>query len=418
MATNNTDQQKYLSLEGLKTFWSKIKNYVTIENGKLETELRGGNNKDTLKSLRDSIDSMTGNSGSISTAINTAIGKLDYTDTAAPGEYVSSVSETDGKIAVTRAKLPTYSVTDDSDFVSVAPSTQDGNTVFTISTSNIAKADELTDLTTDVRALDNDENGRVTLLEGKVAALASATHFIGVKTELPTTAANGDICIVGNKEYIYSKPTESATGEWKELGDTTAEQARIGALETTVGAAAQGEGKPATGLVKKVEDLEKAVGGSTVVNSFGGQSGTITVDTAAEGEGKVKFTMDGKKLTATVNIGATADQGSRADSAVQSGEGVDGDHTTTTVEKDINNALKIKVDVATVTNYTTDSTAIPTAGSVMTKINAAITALTAKQTTGTDITKIVTGVTQENGKIDVTSVAFNAITDAEINALS
>ena len=419
MAADNTDQ-KYLSLEGLKTFWSKIKNYVTIENGKLETELRGGNGTDTLKSLRDSIDSMTGDSGSVATAINKAINALDVTDTAAPGEYVSSVSETDGIVKVTRAKLPTYSVTDNSDFVSVASAEENGNTVFTISTSNIAKADELTALTADVRKLDQAETGRVSVLEKKVAALASATHFIGVKTVLPATAANGDICIVGNKEYIYSKPEGSETGEWKELGDTTAEQARIGALETTVGAAAQGE-KPATGLVKKVEDLEKAVGGSTVVNSFGGKSGTITVDTAATGEGNVKFAMDGKKLTATVDIGATATQGDKADSAVQSGSGVDGNHTTTTVEKDVNNALNIKVDVATVdaTGYSdTKSTAIPTAGSVMSKINAAITALTAKQTTGTDITKIVTGVTQENGKIDVTSVAFNAITDAEINALS
>ena len=512
MAENNTDQ-KYLSLEGLKTFWGKIKDHVTTENAKikvsfdpdhkgtwtkfsvddkgrvisvdetalvdrlnkidgatgtvaglgkrldtakkeidalqktvtkldgeasvegsvknqvtaalasakdytdaLETELRGGNNTDTLKSLKDSINAITSDSGSIATAINNAINALDATDTAEDGQYVSSVSETDGKISVTRAKLPTYSVTDDSDFVSVAPSTQDGNTVFTISTSNIAKADELTALKADVRRLDQPTTGRVSVLEGKVAALASATHFIGVKTELPATAANGDICIVGNKEYIYSKPKGSETGEWKELGDTTAEQARIGALETTVGAAAQGE-KPATGLVGEVEALKAAVGGSTVVNSFGGQSGIITVDTAATGEGKVKFTMDGKKLTATVDIGATAAQGSKADSAVQSGKGVAGNHTTTTVEKDENKALNIKVDVATVTDYTTDSTAIPTAGSVMTKINAAITALTAKQTTGTDITKIVTGVTQENGKIDVTSVAFNAITDDEINAL-
>ena len=516
MATNNTDQQKYLSLEGLKTFWGKIKYHVTTENAKikvsvgkngeivdvkvdgtgriltindatlktrldaidgtdgtvagldtrldtaekeidalqttvtkldgdvntdgsvkkqvatalvsantytdaLETELRGGNGKDTLKSLRDSIDSMTGDSGSVATAINNAINALDVTDTAVAGEYVSSVSETDGIVKVTKAKLPTYSVTGDGKFVSVAPSTQDGNTVFTISTSNIAKADDLTALTANVRTLDQAETGRVSVLEKQVAALASATHFIGVKTVLPATAANGDVVIVGEKEYIYSKPEGSETGEWKELGDTTAEQARIGALETTVGSASQGEGKPATGLVKKVEDLAAAVGGSSVVNTFGGQSGTITVDTAAKDEGKVKFTMDGKKLTATVNIGATADQGTKADSAVQSGSGVAGDHTTTTVEKDVNNALKIKVDVATVgaAEYSdTNSTAIPTAGSVMSKINAAITALTAKQTTGTDITKIVTGVTQENGKIDVTSVAFNAITDAEINALS
>lgn len=519
MATNNPDQQKYLSLEGLKTFWGKIKDYVSIENAKikvsfdpdhkgtwtkfsvddkgrvisvdetalvdrlnkidgtagsiagldtrldtaekeidalqttvtkldgeasvegsvknqvtaalasakdytdaLETELRGGNNTYTLKSLKDDITAMSGAGGSISTAINNAIDALDVTDTAEDGQYVSSVSETNGIIAVTRAKLPTYSVNGSSKFITVTPTTlDDGGKSFDITTSDIASETALTKLTTEVRALDDAKNGKVPALEKKVAALASATHFIGVKTELPATAANGDICIVGNKEYIYSKPTESAPGEWKELGDTTAEQARIGALETTVGSASQGEGKPATGLVGKVEALEAAVGGSSVVNTFGGQSGNISVDTAATGEGNVKFTMVDKKLTATVNIGATAEQGTKANSAVQDGNGVAGNHTTTTVEKDINNALNIKVDVATVdaTGYSdTKSTAIPTAGSVMTKINAAITALTAKQTTGTDITKIVTGVTQENGKIDVTSVAFNAITDAEINALS
>ena len=410
MATNNTDQQKYLRLEGLKTFWGKIKDHVTIENNKLKTSLRGGNDTDTLKSLRDSIDSMTGDSGAMNNAIDTAIGKLDVEDSAIDGQYVSSVSETDGKIAVTRVKLPTYSVSENSAFITVTPTPlDDGGKSFAITTSDIASETALTKLTQDVRALDTKDTGRVSKLEKQVAALASATHFRGAveSKESITDPAEGDIVVETKtgKEFIYSNSA------WVELGDTTAEQGRISALETTV----YTEG---TGLVDKVAALETAVGGSTVVNSFGGQSGNISVDTAATGAGKVKFTMVDKKLTATVDIGATATQGAKADSAVQSGKGVAGNHTTTTVEKDENNkALNIKVDVATVTNYTTDSTDIPTAGSVMTKIKNAITALTAKQTTGTDITKIVTGVTQENGKIDVTSVAFNAIADDEINAL-
>lgn len=40
------------------------------------------------------------------TAINTAIADMDLTDTAVDGEYVSSVSQTDGKITVTRKPLP------------------------------------------------------------------------------------------------------------------------------------------------------------------------------------------------------------------------------------------------------------------------------------------------------------------------
>ena len=66
-----------------------------------------------LKALQDQIDSMSGDAGSIATQINNAIDKLDVSDAAVKGQYVSSVSETDGKISVTRAALPDYSETYD-----------------------------------------------------------------------------------------------------------------------------------------------------------------------------------------------------------------------------------------------------------------------------------------------------------------
>lgn len=49
-------------------------------------------------------------STSVATQITNAINALDVTDTAVEGKYVSSVSETDGKITVTRADLPTYTL--------------------------------------------------------------------------------------------------------------------------------------------------------------------------------------------------------------------------------------------------------------------------------------------------------------------
>lgn len=61
-----------------------------------------------LKALQDQIDGMSGDAGSIATQINNAINKLDAPDAAVAGQYVSSVSETDGKISVTRAALPDY----------------------------------------------------------------------------------------------------------------------------------------------------------------------------------------------------------------------------------------------------------------------------------------------------------------------
>lgn len=44
--------------------------------------------------------------------INAKIDTLDYTDTAIVGEYVSAVSENNGIISVTRAALPTYTLTE------------------------------------------------------------------------------------------------------------------------------------------------------------------------------------------------------------------------------------------------------------------------------------------------------------------
>lgn len=72
---------------------------------------------------------------------------------------------------------------------------------------------------------DTELTGRVTTVESKIAALEGTTHFIGVKEALPDSANIGDVCIVGNKEHIY---TEDG---WVELGDTSAEAERLTALE-------------------------------------------------------------------------------------------------------------------------------------------------------------------------------------------
>ena len=66
-------------------------------------------------------------------------------------------------------------------------------------------------------------------------AIAGGTHFIGVKDALPSSASNGDICIVGNKEYIWDNSKTTSTSpnyKWVELGDTNPEQQRLTALET------------------------------------------------------------------------------------------------------------------------------------------------------------------------------------------
>lgn len=97
---------------------NKLTVNVTDETGSKKTVTFDGSAAETvdvnLKVLQDQIDNLTGGeAGSIATQINNAINNLDVADAAKDGQYVSSVSETDGKITVTRAALPDYSKTYD-----------------------------------------------------------------------------------------------------------------------------------------------------------------------------------------------------------------------------------------------------------------------------------------------------------------
>ena len=84
----------------------------------------------------------------------------------------------------------------------------------------------------------NTEIGKVNdKIEAINTSIAGGVHFRGVVDALPGTPftcyVNGDIVIVGNKEYILNKP-ENSEGAWVELGDTTSESQRISALEDDV----------------------------------------------------------------------------------------------------------------------------------------------------------------------------------------
>lgn len=98
---------------------------------------------------------------------------------------------------------------------------------------------------------------RIAALEGTITGLSGAMHFKGVKNEIPSgdalaSYADGDVIIVGDKEYVFNE------GKFVEFGDVSAEGDRIAALENTVGKAAEGE-NAATGLVKAAADNAAAI---------------------------------------------------------------------------------------------------------------------------------------------------------------
>ena len=200
------------------------KTYAEGVNTALGNEVTRATEKENeLAGKISALESAVGTGGTVESQIMTKIGELDATvgsKDVADGKHVAvEVVEIDGKL-----------------------------TGLTVVESDIASAQALADEISNRAAAEADiadritlldgESGRVKALEDQVKALNAATHFEG-KVEGETfedavaasdkTFEAGDIVIYETKEYIFDGTN------WIELGDTTAEQNRLTALENLVG---------------------------------------------------------------------------------------------------------------------------------------------------------------------------------------
>ena len=206
-----------------------LMSYQPDENWeKLFRRLRGKwsveNGWPTLSSKLSTVDAdiatlKAKNNGHTDAEINTLIdNKINALDVADSGTgYVTAVSQTDGKISVTKSSLPTADA-------NTAGITKLG------ATGGAATYDAVfgTDGNGGINAQVNANAGEIAKLKESVAG---GVHFRGTVTTEPTAGtttvngtavAAGDIVIYDGKEYIY---TGSA---WEQLGDVT----RVGNLET------------------------------------------------------------------------------------------------------------------------------------------------------------------------------------------
>lgn len=150
--------------------------------------------------------------GSVSKAITDKVATLSNTDAAVAGEFVTEVKETDGIVAVKRAKLAASDIpalTHDkiSDWDTELAKKQDTLTIadsYDAATNPVATKKTVTDA---------------------VAGLSGAMHFVGQSTTDPTLPAGptiegvtsyaaGDVVTFGTKEYVKDK-----AGTWVLLGD-------------------------------------------------------------------------------------------------------------------------------------------------------------------------------------------------------
>jgi hypothetical protein len=158
---------------------------------------------------------LTDVTGTVGGAITAAINGLTHTGTAASGKFVSAVTQSAGKVAVTYSSLP-------------SASDKAAGIMKLGATGGAATYDAVSALSTQVETNKTD-------IASLKTSVAGGVHFIGTTSAEPTsasvtvngkahTATAGDVVIYDSKEYIYTGTA------WEQLGDVT----RLGDLETKV----------------------------------------------------------------------------------------------------------------------------------------------------------------------------------------
>lgn len=160
----------------------------------------------------DALEAAIGEGGSVGAQIDAKIQALDVKDAAVAGQYVSAVSETDGKIKVTRAALPDYTEVYD---------------------AKGAAAQALTDAKGYADGLNTAMDTRMDAAEGKLTTLIGSDADKSVRT-----IANEELAaqlIPENAAESLNTLQEIAAWIQDHPGDAAAMNTAIEALETKVG---------------------------------------------------------------------------------------------------------------------------------------------------------------------------------------
>lgn len=200
-------------------------------------------NEANITANKSAIDTLNGAdtvTGSVANSIKTAISALDVTDVAVEGEYVSSVSEADGVISVTRVALPTLSVKAGSEnyaavnnheveiktssLSSVGLEKVDGQ--WTVSTSNVETglavaadvAKEIADDEIVIAAALNDHEARMLAAEADIEAIKAEDKVHTTVTDNTgnyvkvSTAADTKVVTVTENVVTLENATSANTG--------------------------------------------------------------------------------------------------------------------------------------------------------------------------------------------------------------
>lgn len=375
---------------------------LTIDESGLNTALDGKVNKEDGKRLMTTAEgtklegieagaqvnkietiTVTGGGANISASISNKAATIDLSSFA-----------TDTELTTTKSTIDAYTVN------GKKISTNPVLTAADINNGNVTVSKEISDIKTSIDTINS--------------AIAGGTHFIGVETSLPETANNGDIVIVGNKEFIYNKPKGSTTGNWVELGDTTAELQAIDKNAKAI-KAIQDDKTYVKGFAGN-ESTYVTVGGSIANNKL-----TLTVaDTIADTfltQANASSTYATKTELENRQITVNEQQGDKVKVTLSNGNK--------------GNTVNVSVDETGLTNtISTINTNIENItkanGTIDTKISTALgeldytlarTAISADTAGEAYSVNVMSSITQTDGKITAGTDTIGNIPDAEIAAL-
>lgn len=194
----------------------------------------------------------TVNSGDVASAIETEIGKLDYSDVAVAGQYVSQVSESDGKIAVTRVALPSLTEVKETGKPIVAVSEDKGQVAASLGNINAEF----------VNIADSGSLITATTVEGALAEIATEIDAM----DLPVVSGDGEVITAVSEKDGKVSASKTAIKDVKLTGyakNTTA----TGAIAST---------DTVNEALSKLENKAAAI---TITNA----DGSINVTTGASG---------------------------------------------------------------------------------------------------------------------------------------